>query len=166
MVLVPEAETLVGELRRSLTPSGAEGMEAHITVLAPFRHASAIDFATRDLLADLFKTIERFDFALTSIDRFEDGTVYLAPTPTDPFLGLIKAVTARFPDCPPYGGAFETPVPHLTIAGDAAVVADEVVRLPLPIDAVARAVALVERGADLHWHESASFELAPASLAT
>ena len=152
-MLVPEAEPFVGELRRSSTPSGREGMEAHVTVLAPFRHASALDDDALVVLARLFAEHAAFDFELASVERFDEGTVYLAPVPPKPFVALTEAVTARFPEHEPYGGAFEYAVPHLTVGRDVECV------VPLPIRATARGVALVRRGDDLRWHVWHSFPL-------
>ena len=38
------------------------------------------------------------------------------PEPAEPFRHLTRAVWAAFPDFPPYGGAFDGSVPHLTLA--------------------------------------------------
>ncbi len=48
-------------------------------------------------------------------EAFPANVVYLAPDPAEPFVALTEALAAAFPDCPPYGGAFDEPVPHLTI---------------------------------------------------
>ena len=128
-------------------------MEAHVTVLAPFRHASGLDDNTLAALDRLFAAHEPFTFELTSVERFDDGTVYLAPVPAEPFAALTAAVVARFPEHQPYGGAFGTVVPHLTVGRD--VECD----VALPIRAEARTVVLVERGADLRWHVRHSFAL-------
>jgi hypothetical protein len=46
---------------------------------------------------------------------FSQRVLYLAPTPAAPFEELTSAVSASFPEYPPYGGAFDDVVPHLTI---------------------------------------------------
>ena len=43
VVPVPEAEAVVGDWRRLHTPSGAEGVPAHVTLLAPFIPAVRLD---------------------------------------------------------------------------------------------------------------------------
>jgi 2'-5' RNA ligase len=132
-------------------------MEAHVTVLAPFRHGSALDDEALAALTRVFAPHRPFEFELTRVERFEDGTVYLAPVPAKPFVALTHAVTTRFPDHRPYGGAFATVVPHLTVGRDVDC------RVPLPIRAEARSVALVQRGDDLRWHTRRSFALGPES---
>ena len=41
--------------------------------------------------------------------------VWLAPRPDEPFRALTRAVSAAFPGYPPYGGAHDPVIPHLTI---------------------------------------------------
>jgi 2'-5' RNA ligase len=130
-------------------------MEAHVTVLAPFRHASALDDDTLAALGRLFAAQKPFAFELTTVERFDDGTVYLDPVPAEPFIALTEAVTTWFPEHQPYGGGFATVVPHLTIGRDVDC------RVPLPIRAEARSVSLVQRGDDLRWRMERSFALGP-----
>jgi hypothetical protein len=47
---------------------------------------------------------------------FGVDVLWLDPNPAEPFRGLTAAVGAAFPECPPYGGAFDEVVPHLTVA--------------------------------------------------
>jgi 2'-5' RNA ligase len=115
VILVPEAETLVKEFRDRYDPSAAEGMPAHITVLYPFKYTDEIGKDVVDALQTLFSRHSRFSFTLEETRRFPNA-LYLAPRPDVPFKELIRAATERYPETPPYGGAFSTVVPHLTIA--------------------------------------------------
>jgi len=115
VVLIPEAETLVQEFRDRYDPSAAEGMPAHITVLSPFKYAGEIDREVVDALQALFSQHSRFSFTLAETRRFPNA-LYLAPQPDALFAELTRAVAERYPETPPYGGAFPTVVPHLTIA--------------------------------------------------
>jgi 2'-5' RNA ligase superfamily len=45
-----------------------------------------------------------------------DDVLWLDPNPAEPFRRLTEAVGVEFPECPPYGGAFDEVVPHLTVA--------------------------------------------------
>ena len=45
----------------------------------------------------------------------DGGTVYLAPSPAAPFRQLTHELFRRFPEHPPYGGAFDDVVPHLSV---------------------------------------------------
>jgi hypothetical protein len=41
--------------------------------------------------------------------------LYLAPTPSQPFVELTRAVFQQYPETPPYDGAFDEIIPHLTL---------------------------------------------------
>ena len=115
VVLVPEAESLVGEFRRKFDISAMQGLGAHVTILFPFKPPEQLSV---DVLADLralFAAQPRFKFSLSSVDGFP-SVVFLAPEPAAPFERLTRATAARYPDCPPYGGAFTETIPHLTVA--------------------------------------------------
>ncbi len=115
VVTVPEAEPLVGRLRQLHDPSAAVGVPAHVTVLYPFVPPAAIDALLESRLADLFAAMAAFDYRFERVDRFGDTTVYLAPEPAAAFSALTAAVAAQWPDYPPYGGAHDTVIPHLTV---------------------------------------------------
>ena len=44
------------------------------------------------------------------------GVLYLDPEPAAPLAALTGALAARWPQAPPYGGAFDEVIPHLTVA--------------------------------------------------
>jgi 2'-5' RNA ligase len=115
VILVPEAEALVKAFRERHDPSAPEGMPAHITVLYPFKQAEGIGNDTVDTLQRLFLRYPRFRFSLEETNRFPH-TLYLVPRPRASFQELTRAVAERYPEIPPYGGAFSEVVPHLTIA--------------------------------------------------
>lgn len=115
VVLVPEAERLVGSFRAQHDPAAAQGVPAHITINYPFLPGI---HPSEDLLRDLkslFGDIPSFTFQLTEVARFPD-VIYLPPEPGEPFRQLIETVAARFPESPPYGGVFDEVIPHLTVA--------------------------------------------------
>jgi hypothetical protein len=114
VILVPEAEPFVASHRRSHDPSAAVGVPAHVTVLYPFR--SAVDETAAKVLAELAAGVPAFDVRFAALARFPGEVVYLAPDPPEPFLRLMAAAFAAFPDCPPYAGTIPDPVPHLTVA--------------------------------------------------
>ena len=114
---VSEVEPLVAAFRAKHDPSAAEGMPAHITINYPFIPGVDPDESLYQELTDLFTKIDSFTFTFTfnQFGRFP-GVIYLSPEPDTPFKHLIDIVAARFPESPPYGGAFDRVVPHLTIA--------------------------------------------------
>ena len=115
VVLVPEAEAIVGRLRQRYDPSAAVGMPAHITLNYPFLPGEPVNAATIDQLRTVFSRFQPIRYALIEAREFFD-TVYLAPHPDEPFMELIQAVVAQYPRSPPYGGLFAEVVPHLSLA--------------------------------------------------
>ena len=149
VITVPEAEPVVGGLCRAHTKAGREGMPPHVTLLIPFADSDALPLAE---VRDVLEAFAPFDFALTESRRFEPPSgpiLWLAPDPATPFVELTEALVRAFPDYPPYGGAFDQIVPHLSVA------ATRDSRLPqrierelapaLPIAATADAATIVTR---------------------
>ena len=136
---------------------------AHITVASPF-------IPERDLTTDVIESLHnigqartRFEFALTRVDSFDSGWVYLAPQDAAPFLDLAHAVCSVFPSIDLYDGTHGTVVPHLTIRQELDVAEREAfaesLRGGLPIHAVANELELVRSGPD-DWIRIAGFPLA------
>jgi 2'-5' RNA ligase len=153
IIAVPEAEPAVASLRLQHDPSARVGAPAHITIHFPFAAPDAVD---EDAVAGLLGQRAGFAFELVSVEYFDDGVTYLAPRPAAPFRELIEASAARWPEYPPYDGAFEEIVPHLTVG-----LTRLELRLDLPIACVARAVTLLEEGDDGRWGVRRRFDLQP-----
>jgi hypothetical protein len=158
IIPVPEAEPAVGAIRAGHDPSAALGVPAHVTILFPFLPADEID---EGALRDLFARFAAFDFALDRVERFADGLVWLHPDPSARFAGLTAAVWQRWPECPPYEGAFDEVIPHLTISETPLDL-----ELALPIAARAHEVALLEQDEPGGlWRIRARFALAQSGVA-
>jgi len=112
---IPEADDLFGAVQNLLSPGAAPTMPAHVTVLFPFRDWEALDDAAKATLADLFSGVEPFELNFARAERFP-RVAWLAPEPRSAVDRLTQLVFEAFPDCPPYGGQFEDPRPHLTMA--------------------------------------------------
>jgi 2'-5' RNA ligase len=144
IVAVPEAEPAIGALRLQHDSSAALGVPAHVTILFPFAPPEELDEAA---LAGLFAHFRPFDFVLDSVERFEEGAVWLHPRPSAPFEDLTAAVAERWPKYPPYEGAYDEPIPHLTVSETPVDV-----EVQLPIACHASAVTLIEQSeADDRW---------------
>ena len=111
--------------RRRWDRAAGVGVPAHVTILYPFIAPADLDPAVRRVLAHLAAAVEPFDVRFRRVGRFP-GSVYAAPEPSLPFVGLTEAVVARFPDFPPYGGAFDEIIPHLTVAESTEAPLDEI----------------------------------------
>jgi len=142
----------VGEIRLAHDPSAVRGAPAHITILFPFLPPEQVD---EDAVRDLCSRFPAFDFVLDRIGRFEEGAVWLHPEPSWRFADLTSAVCQRWPECPPYEGAFDEVIPHLTVS-----VTPLDVQVMLPIAAHAHEVVLLEeREPDGVWLTRSRFEL-------
>lgn len=112
-ILVPTAQPIAGEWYRA-TPAATDGMPPHITLLWPWvAHITGEAVAK---LTDAVNGVAPFDLSFERTGQFP-GVVYLAPTPSEPLLNLMRRIWSAFPETPPYGGELEyEPVPHLTAA--------------------------------------------------
>jgi 2'-5' RNA ligase len=164
VVEVPEATRAVDDWReRTSSAKPSAGVPAHVTILFPFVPARRIDRELLASLGSLFAAYPAFGFELRDARRFP-GLLYLAPEPAERFLELIEAAAAAHPDFPPYGGEFDTIVPHLTAAEGEAAVLDRAaadIEPSLPIPAVAHEVTLLEEvePALARWHSRARLPL-------
>jgi 2'-5' RNA ligase len=141
-------------------------MPAHVTVLYPFKNLEHIGEDVMAVLHSLCSRHPGFRFSLGEMQRFPT-VLYLAPHPATPFQALTRGVADRYPETPPYGGAFADIVPHLTIAhvNDAHrldEISDEFQRAAggkLPIHGYAEKVWLMAQQ-EGRWRPQHSFELA------
>ncbi len=114
LVPVPGAEPLVEGWRSLYDPSATWGVPAHVTLLYPFTPPDQIDDALLVSLSEMFSDVDAFDVTYASVAHFP-GVLYLAPTPDTPFRQLTSRIFEAFPEHPPYGGAYDDVVPHLTV---------------------------------------------------
>ena len=127
VLMVPEA--------RAIVPS------AHITILAPFGEDQDPTPGELAEVEKFFADQPPFAFELTQVCTFPSGLRYLAPEPATAFSRLTHGLHQLFPEYPPYGGAFDLVVPHLTIPDEA-----EVGTLPIQAHAREASVLHLEDG--------------------
>ena len=108
--LPPELE----ELRQHHDPMAPFGVPAHVTLLYPFLPSADLTPAVRRRIARLTRDVRPFDVGFEKTGRFP-GVVWLAHEPAEPFVALTELLAAAFPDHPPYEGAHDEIVPHLTL---------------------------------------------------
>ena len=165
IVEVPTADEIVGEWRARLDPRAALGVPAHVTLLYPFAPADRVD-AELEAVREVLSTAEPFDYRLDATGWFEPGVLWLAPRPADHFRDLTARLAERFPAYPPYEGAFDDPMPHLTVGDSPAIdqlqAAERDIATRLPIVASARSVRLMIEQADGGWRRAAEFPLGSA----
>lgn len=118
VVLVPEADPVIGDLRAEHTPGGRRGMPAHVTLLVPFVDSDQLDNAVIGRVSDAMRGVGPFGFVLRDVAHFDTGVFYLTVEPVEPFRDVIARLCAAFPAFAPYAGEFtsEEVIPHCTIA--------------------------------------------------
>jgi hypothetical protein len=150
-VHVPEAESLVRDVRMRFDPSAAAGVAAHVTLVVPFVPLASLD---RSAVRVVLARHRPFAFRLTGLAGFR-GVLYLAPDPPEPFAALSGELVERF-GTPLYGRPGLEPVPHLTVAmrdDDEALGAASSLLGRLPVACSASEVTLIECDRVHRWHE-------------
>ena len=140
-------------LRSTWDRSASAGVPSHVTILFPFLPAERLRPDVRRELAEVVASQQPFEVRFERLGRFP-GVLYLAPEPAVPFLRLTDAFVARYPDLPPYGGAFEEVIPHLTIAESDDAPLDEVAaaaQLVLPFRHRVAALEVLVEGGESRW---------------
>jgi 2'-5' RNA ligase len=140
-------------LRRRWDHAARAGVPAHVTVLYPFLPAAALTPSIRRQLAAIAAAHQPFDVEFAAVGRFP-GVVYADPSPAAPFLALTDAMAERFPDHPPYGGAFAEVVPHLTVVEGADAPLDSIAHelaAELPFRHRVAALEVIVEGGDGRW---------------
>lgn len=149
VIPVPEAETLVRSRALQVQPQllpRDRSLVAHITLLAPFFPDADLDDEVVEELARFFADVTPFGFTLTELCEFPSGITYLAPEPASTFRRLTQGLHREFPEFPPYGGAFDEIVPHLTVPlapGEDTESLREALASSLPLTAYATEAVLV-----------------------
>jgi hypothetical protein len=136
-------------LRQRWDRAAPAGAGPHVTILYPFLPCDALGPADRTELAAIAGTVPAFEVSFERVRRFAD-LVWIEPEPAEPFAALTAAVVERWPDHPPYGGTFETVIPHLTL------VESEVAPFEAIEEAIARVAPFVRRAQRLElWCQDA-----------
>lgn len=168
IVPVPEAEPIVDLVSDgTTTPDGAQGMPAHVTLIYPFIDDSQLVAGRVAEVRAVLEQFSAFEFVLSEVRRFDnlpnESYVWLSPTPGWPFVEMVERLAASFPEHPPFGGAFATVIPHLTIAASTDEnLLDRVAKqaaAALPIRARAEKVCVMRRVGG-RWRLCAEFLLA------
>jgi 2'-5' RNA ligase len=162
VIAVPEAVGAVERwLERTVGFKPSHGVPAHVTILFPFVPASDLGPPVTSAVQAIAGRFHPFAFQLRELRRWPD-VLYLAPEPPEPFVELTEALVAAYPEHPPYEGAYDDAVPHLTVAqGDPdTIAAAEIDVLPaLPINAWAVELLVLAQRARYEWDTVARLPL-------
>ena len=150
VILVPEAERVVSQVRARHDPSVRLGVPAHVTLLFPFMPPGAVSASVQGSLRNLFAGFKSFPVSFAEVHRWPQEA-YLAPQPSAPFVALTQGIASSFPHYPPYEGRHADIVPHLTVAQGGAAAAEQamaeisaVLAESGPIQSICRAATLLE----------------------
>lgn len=147
VVELPELDAVIDEFRQALDPSRLWGMPAHFTVLYPFVLPEDVDDAVLSRLEAAAKRVRPFDAEFDDFGWFADHVLWLAPSHPEQFGSLIRQMTNAFPECPPYAGAFDQVVPHVTIGEGGEVdplhAATDAIRPQLPLKVRIKSLSLM-----------------------
>jgi hypothetical protein len=165
VLLVPEADPVVGPVRLAHDPAASRGVAAHVTLLFPFVPAVRIDAALLARLAEQFARAPGIagpiDLVFDRVARLPEVS-YLAPADPSGVVAKVRALAAAWPEYPPYEGKYAEFIPHLTLAhGDDAVHAAVTAAMApaLPIAARVTAASLLVEDAAGRWSEHSRFAL-------
>jgi len=143
-------------------------MPPHITLSTPFRPLREYARDEFHTLATVCASFSCFAFSLGRLARFADnGFLYLAPEPIEPFVALSQALSAEHSEST---DSQADVVFHLTLAGKYPSDLDrlqaefyQTYGAHLPIEAVAAEVSLYEKRGE-RWFKEASFALGKTDL--
>jgi len=77
------------------------------------------DSSAQQGLGELCAELPVLDVEFRRLARFP-AVLYLDPCPAEGLRRLTTTIANQWPEAPPYGGAFDAVIPHLTIAHDVA----------------------------------------------
>ena len=163
LVHVPEAEPVVGEFRLKHTYDAPLGLPPHVTLLYPFVPAGELSAESEERLGRVLGAVHPFDVTFARPARFPD-VLYLEPEPSEPFSALTEAIAAEWPEHPPYEGAHDVVLPHLTVAERVSEELFERIRQDvearLPLATHVDEAHLYAEDEDGRWHERRRLPLA------
>jgi 2'-5' RNA ligase len=109
---------VIGEWYQRHTEAGRRGLPPHVTLLYPFVDVEGLGPEPARRIVAALTPFKPFAVSFEASARFpgQKPTLYLRPEPSAPFVAMIQALAAAFPEQPPYGGEFDEVTPHLTVA--------------------------------------------------
>ena len=96
-----------------------ERIPLSLTLLYPFLPPASIGEPELDELRAFFGSHAPFSFTIARVAQWEGGgAVYGVPEPDEELSGLMRALWAQYPQCPPYGRPGSHPPPHASLTLD------------------------------------------------
>jgi 2'-5' RNA ligase superfamily len=152
--LTLDLEHVDPELSRAHRELYPERIPEHIpfslTLLYPWIPAADVTEDELEELRSFFASRPPLEFALTHVTEFPGIVAYAAPEPENELRATMRALWAKYPQCPPYGRPGFDPPPHATLGryeGTAAITFEQAkarVEPLLPVRCVVNEVTLQE----------------------
>ena len=96
-----------------------EAIPLTVTLLYPFLPPASIGEAELAALREFFASRPSFSFGIARVAQWEGGgAVYGVPEPDEELRATMRALWARYPQCPPYGVPESDPPPHASLTLD------------------------------------------------
>lgn len=118
IIIVPPPDicAYADHYRSLYMPDQVQAIEPHVTVLSPFVPYDRLDEA-RPKLVEALAECSHTRLSLRSFGIFqEEGVLFLELADHERVLAIYRAIFARFPECPAYGGKHgENWRPHMTV---------------------------------------------------
>jgi 2'-5' RNA ligase superfamily len=86
-----------------------------LTLLYPWLPAAEVTDDELEELRSFFAARPPLEFELTHVTEFPGLVAYAAPEPDDELRSTMRALWAKYPQCPPYGRPGSDPAPHATL---------------------------------------------------
>jgi 2'-5' RNA ligase len=159
-LLLEDAAPELAAVRAELDPANAARWPFHLTLLHPFVERRQLDRERIEALAAFFRDRPPLLFELVRVEAFPGVVAYAAPEPAGTLTQVMRELWERFPETPPYGGAFTEAIPHATLCrleggDDGTRLAEIRARTEhlLPVPCVLDAASLMEEFAPDHWRQ-------------
>jgi 2'-5' RNA ligase len=95
-LLLPAADTVIGDLRNQYDPSARRDLGAHITIRFDWLSANRITASDHDLIASICAASPTPVITLSHVAQFP-RVVYLEPEPADPIEELAARIAYHYP---------------------------------------------------------------------
>ena len=119
LVLADQAPELAAAHDELYPERVVEGIPLTVTLLYPFLPPASIGEPELAELRKFFASRPGFSFAIARVAQWDGGgAVYGVPEPDDELRAAMRALWARYPQCPPYGVAASDPPPHASLTLD------------------------------------------------
>jgi 2'-5' RNA ligase superfamily len=92
-----------------------ENIPFSLTLLYPWLPAAEVTDDELEELRSFFAARPPLEFELTHVTEFPGLVAYAAPEPDDELRSTMRALWAKYPQCPPYGRPGSDPAPHATL---------------------------------------------------